>query len=136
MASVLAAIGSWIGGVAVPAIANFIIEGVAIVASFISSPFLLAIGFTIAVITTAVILYYNGFFDSVKKDYKDVQILDEKKIFDELNQHKEEAAQIGMSLTFFEKKLDKEILNCINKENIKNEEKKILCIFLLVIFLV
>ena len=124
MASVLAAIGSWIGGVAVPAIANFIIEGVAIVASFISSPFLLAIGFTIAVITTAVILYYNGFFDSVKKDYKDVQILDEKKIFDELNQHKEEAAQIGMSLTFFEKKLDKEILNCINKENIKNEEKK------------
>ena len=65
-----------------------------------------------------------------------MQILDEKKIFDELNQHKEEAAQIGMSLTFFEKNLDKEILNCNNKENIKNEEKKILCIFLLVIFLV
>ena len=47
MASVLAAIGSWIAGVAVPAITQFIIEGVAIVASFISSPFLLAIGFTI-----------------------------------------------------------------------------------------
>ena len=124
MASVLAAIGSWIAGVAVPAITQFIIEGVAIVASFISSPFLLAIGFTIAVITTAVILYYNGFFDSVKKDYKDVQILDEKKIFDELNQHKEEAAHIGLNLTFFEKNLNEEILNYINKENIKNEEKK------------
>ena len=124
MASVLAAIGSWIAGVAVPAITQFIIEGVAIVASFISSPFLLAIGFAIAVITTAVILYYKGFFNSVKKDYKEVQILEEKKIFDELDQHKEEAAHIGLNLTFFEKNLNEEILNYINKENIKNEEKK------------
>ena len=124
MASVLAAIGSWIAGVAVPAITQFIIEGVAIVASFISSPFLLAIGFAIAVITTAVILYYKVFFNSVKKDYKEVQILEEKKIFDELDQHKEEAAHIGLNLTFFEKNLNEEILNYINKENIKNEEKK------------
>ena len=33
-------------------------------------------------------------------------------------------AHIGMKLSFFEKNLNEEILNYINKENIKNEEKK------------
>ena len=124
MASVLAAIGSWISGVAVPAITKFFVDGVAIIGSLISSPFLLLIGLTIAVITVAVILYFSGFFNTIKNDYKEVQLIDEKKILNDLNQHKDQAAHVGVNLTYFEKKLNQEVSNYIDKENIKDDEKK------------
>ena len=55
MATVLAAIGSWITGVAIPAVTEFIVGGVTIIANLIGWPCLMLIGFAIALITTAVI---------------------------------------------------------------------------------
>ena len=124
MATVLAAIGSWITGVAIPAVTQFIVGGVTIIANLIGWPCLMLIGFAIALITTAVILYYKGFFNDVRNNYKDVQLDNEKKVFEQLEKHKGEAAHIDVNLSFFDKELTKEVENLVNKENIKNEGKK------------
>ena len=124
MATVLAAIGSWITGVAIPAVTEFIVGGVTIIANLIGWPCLMLIGFAIALITAAVIVYYIGFFNDVRNNYKDVQLDNEKVVFQELEKHKGEAAHIDVNLSFFDKDLTKEVESLVNKENIKNEEKK------------
>ena len=124
MATVLAAIGSWITGVAIPAVTQFIVGGVSIIASLIGWPCFMLIAFTIAIITTAVILYYKGFFNDVRKNYKDVQLVNEKKVFEQLEQNKGKNAQIDVKLSFYEQKFAKEVECLIDKENIKNPGKK------------
>jgi len=125
MASILASIGSWLAGAVVPAVKIFV-EGVSIVASFLGSLSLgsiLMIVFAIALVTVAVIAYYEGFFNDIRNKYENVQLFDVKKIFEKLDAHKGEAAIIEQKLSFCDKDLSKEINNLISEENI--EEKKI-----------
>ena len=132
MASVLSAIGSWISGVAFPSIINFFVEGVAIVVSFIGSPLgaVLLLVFAIALITAAVIAYYKGFFNTVKQKYENVNLVDEKKIFEQLDSHKGEAANLETQLTFFEKDINEEVNNLISEEKIEDNKTSSMNIFI------
>ena len=105
---------------------KIIVDGVSIVASFIGSLSLdsfLLIVFAITIITAGVISYYRGFFDSLEQNYENAQIVDQKAFFQQLDEHKGEAASIEQKITFFDPYLNKEVTNLINEENI--EENKI-----------
>ena len=125
MSAILTAIGSWIAGCVVPAV-EFIVEGVSIVASFLGSLSLgqiLCIVLAIALITAAVITYYKNFTSQLNEKYEDAQLIDEKKVFEQLDAHKGESANIETKITFFEKEMKKEVDQLIKEENIEEKKK-------------
>ena len=132
MATILGAIGSWITGTALPGVINFFVGGVSIMASFFGSWLgaILLIVFAIGIITTAVISYYKDFFNSVKNNYENAQLIDEKKIFQELDNHQGQSATVGVKFTFFEKELDEEVNNLIAEHNIEEEKTTSMKIFI------
>ena len=132
MSAILTAIGSWIAGCVVPAV-EFIVEGVSIVASFLgclSLGQILCIVLAIALITAAVITYYKNFTSQLNEKYEDAQLIDEKKVFEQLDAHKGESANIETKITFFEKEMKKEVDQLIKEEILpckdKNASKKAL----------
>ena len=132
MSAILTAIGSWIAGCVVPAV-EFIVEGVSIVASFLGSLSLgqiLCIVLAIALITAAVITYYKNFTSQLNEKYEDAQLIDEKKVFEQLDAHKGESANIETKITFFEKEMKKEVDQLIKEENIEEEKKSSMEIFI------
>ena len=64
------------------------------------------------------------FFNDTLNKYRNVEIENERQIFEQLEKLKGEAAHIEVNLSFFDKDLTKEVESLVNKENIKNEEKK------------
>ena len=64
------------------------------------------------------------FFNDTRNKYRNVEIENERQIFEQLEKHRGEFAHIEVNLSFFDKDLTKEVENLVNKENIKNEEKK------------
>ena len=64
------------------------------------------------------------FFNDTRNKYRNVEIENERQIFEQLEKLKGEAAHIEVNLSFFDKDLTKEVESLVNKENIKNEEKK------------
>ena len=64
------------------------------------------------------------FFNDTRNKYRNVEIENERQIFEQLEEHREEFAHIEVNLSFFDKDLTKEVESLVNKENIKNEEKK------------
>jgi hypothetical protein len=132
MATILGAIGSWITGTALPGVINFFVGGVSIVASAVGGWFgaVLLILFVISLITAAVIAYYKGFFNSVKDKYENVQLIDEKHIFEELNSHQGQSANLEAKLTFFEKDLNEEVNNLITEHNIEEDKASSMNMFI------
>jgi hypothetical protein len=131
MSSILAAIATWISGAVIPAI-EFLIEGVTIAVSFIGTPIgaVLLCVFAIALITVAVISYYQNLFDSVEKNYENAQIVDKEGIFKQLNDHKGEAATIETNLTFFENKINDEVNKLLTQEKVSKDKASLINIFI------
>ena len=126
------AIGSWIAGTAIPAVVNFLVAGVEIAASLVGSYIggLLLIVFAIALITAAVIAYYNGFFESVEKNYDNTQIVDKDQVFKQLNEYKGEAATIETNLTFFDKKISEDVNKLLTQEKVEKNKASLMSIFI------
>ena len=126
MSAILTAIGSWIAGCVVPAV-EFTVEGVSIVASFLGSLSLgqiLCIVLAIALITVAVITLYKNFTSQLNEKYEDAQLIDEKKVFEQLDAHKGESANIETKITFFEKEMKKEVDQLIKERKMKRKMRK------------
>lgn len=132
MSSILRAIGNWITGKAIPSVINFFVGGIDILTTFIFSCLcaVLILIFTISLITNEVIEYFQNFFNSVKEKYENAQLVDEKKIFEELETHKGEAANIETKLTFFDKNSNEEVNNLIKEENIEESKKTSMNLFI------
>ena len=64
------------------------------------------------------------FFNDTRNKYRNVEIENERQIFEQLEKHRGELEHIEVNLSFFDKDLTKEVESLVNKENIKNEEKK------------
>ena len=132
MSSILTAIGSWISGAFIPGVVDFFVAGVKIAASLVGSYIggLLLIVFAIALITAAVIAYYNGFFESVEKNYDNTQIVDKDQVFKQLNEHKGEAATIETNLTFFDKNISEDVNKLLIQEKVEKNKASLMSIFI------
>ena len=68
---------------------------------------------------------FSRLFSSFSKvKYEDDHIIDEKKMFEQLDALKSESANIETKITFSEKEMKKEVDQLIKKENIKEKKKK------------
>ena len=75
------------------------------------------------VIVTGIVISYKVFSSYSKEKYEHAQLVDEKKVFEQLDAHKGESAKIVTKITFFEKKTKSEVEQLIKEENIEEKKK-------------
>ena len=74
---------------------------------------------------------FSRLFSSFSKvKYEDDHIIDEKKMFEQLGALKSESANIETKITFSEKEMKKEVDQLIKEENIEEEKKSSMEIFI------
>ena len=75
-------------------------------------------------------LFFRLFSSFSIEKYEDAHIIDEKKMFEQLDAHKSETANIETKITFFEKEMKKEVDQLIKEENIEETKKSSMEIFI------